>query len=155
MKNPLLAFLLCFFGLLTPFAGLHRFYLSKNLSGFFYLITWGFFGIGTFIDLFRISSMTDEYNFHLLLRHDLSYRYLENYPNHRFNSPERAILKCARKHGGSVTIPMVTMDTGLSLSETKKLLLSMHQKGFCQKDVDEDGETLFTFRGLEPKKPLF
>lgn len=152
MKNSFLAFLLCILGITTPFAGLHRFYLGKNISGVFYLLTWGFFGIGTIIDLFRIGSMTDDYNFHFLLRHELGHRYLEK--RRDFNSPERAILKCARKHGGSITIPMVTMETGLPLIDAKRCLQNMYQEEFCLKDVDEDGEVVFTFKGLETKGPL-
>jgi TM2 domain-containing membrane protein YozV len=36
--------------------GIHRFYLGKPVSGFFYLITMGWFFIGTFIDLFTLGS---------------------------------------------------------------------------------------------------
>ncbi len=39
------------------FAGLHRFYLGKPLSGFAYLVTWGFFGIGTIIDGIRMPEL--------------------------------------------------------------------------------------------------
>src|SRR5439155_26877856 len=47
-------------------AGLHRFYLGRPISGFFYLITWGFLGIGQVIDLFRMPRLVREENIKLL-----------------------------------------------------------------------------------------
>ena len=63
-KNPndiLLATLLGFLGL----AGVQRFMTGKYLSGFLYLITGGFFGIGTIVDLFTYKSIANDYNRHL------------------------------------------------------------------------------------------
>jgi len=48
---------LLWMGWLFGFGGLHRFYLGKPVSGFFYVITWGFFGIGQMIDLFRLPGL--------------------------------------------------------------------------------------------------
>ncbi len=42
--------------------GLQRFYLGKPISGLFYLLTLGGFGIGQFLDLMLIPSMVDEKN---------------------------------------------------------------------------------------------
>ncbi len=51
-KSKLLTFLLCaVFGCLR----LHRFYVGKTISGFLYLATFGFCGIGWFIDLILIT----------------------------------------------------------------------------------------------------
>lgn len=50
-KSRLVSVLLClFFGVL----GVHRFYAGKIGSGIIYLLTLGFFGFGTFIDLILI-----------------------------------------------------------------------------------------------------
>lgn len=47
-KNKWVAFLLCFF---FGYLGAHKFYEGKILFGILYLFTFGFFGIGYFIDL--------------------------------------------------------------------------------------------------------
>ena len=63
MKNILTAYVLAIIGLITPVAGLHRFYLNKKISGFFYLCTYGFFTIGTIIDLIRMPSLLGSVEF--------------------------------------------------------------------------------------------
>lgn len=50
-KNGFFAFLLCiFFG---PF-GFHRFYVGKNISGVFYIFTFGFLGVGWIVDVVKL-----------------------------------------------------------------------------------------------------
>jgi hypothetical protein len=63
-KNPndvLLATLLGFLGL----AGIQRFMTGHYILGFLYLITGGFLGIGTLVDLLTYKSITNDYNRHL------------------------------------------------------------------------------------------
>jgi len=63
-KNPndiLLATLLGFLGL----AGLQRFMTRQYILGGLYLITFGFFGIGTLIDLVTYKGIANDYNRHL------------------------------------------------------------------------------------------
>lgn len=50
-KSRLVALILCFF---LGMWGLHRFYVGKIGTGILMLITFGFFGIWTFIDLILI-----------------------------------------------------------------------------------------------------
>lgn len=47
-KNKWVAFLLCLF---LGFWGVHKFYEGKVLLGIVYIFTFGFFGVGIFIDL--------------------------------------------------------------------------------------------------------
>ena len=44
------------------FAGIHRFYLGKPLTGIIWFCTWGLFGIGQFVDLFLLPKMLEEEN---------------------------------------------------------------------------------------------
>jgi len=60
-KNYPTAYALWCFGFLSV-CGIQRLYARRYFSGFFYLITLGFFGIGQFLDLFLIPSMIDEEN---------------------------------------------------------------------------------------------
>lgn len=155
MKSILVTFILALAGLFTPAAGLHRFYLNKPVSGVFYLLTWGFFGIGTIIDLFRITSMVDDENYRMLLRQQVASHLRPTSERHRFQTAERAILKCASRHDGVLTVPMVARDSELSLQQAEQHLNAMHKNGYCQKDIDEDGQVNYTFLGLRAKSPIF
>lgn len=59
MKSKGIAYLLWFF---LGWAGIHRFYVGKIVSGVIYLFTFGLLGFGWFIDLFLLSGYVDTYN---------------------------------------------------------------------------------------------
>lgn len=50
-KSRIIALLLCIF---LGFLGIHRFYVGKTGTGFLFLITGGFLGIGVLIDFIMI-----------------------------------------------------------------------------------------------------
>ena len=152
MKNLMFSYILGAAGLVSPIAGLHRFYLEKPVSGVFYVLTWGFFGIGTIIDLIRMPILVDESNNQLL---GSSKRTFLLDTKSRFSTPEREILKICKKNNGVVTVQMIAMDTALSLSEAKKELERLKTEGFCTIDIDMDGVEIYQFSGLIAKKPLF
>ena len=64
-KSKLVALLLCIF---LGWLGAHRFYVGKVGSGIIYFLTWGWLGIGIFIDFISIlcGSFTDNFNRPLL-----------------------------------------------------------------------------------------
>ncbi len=67
MRSTGMAYLLWslwFFG----FAGIHRFYLGKPISGLIWFLTWGLFGMGQIFDLLLIPGMVEEKNFQLRAR---------------------------------------------------------------------------------------
>lgn len=65
MRSTTTAYLLWLFCLIG-LCGIHRLYAGKVLSGLLWLFTFGFFGIGQFIDLFLIPNMIDQNNYRLL-----------------------------------------------------------------------------------------
>lgn len=152
MKNLIVSYVLAAAGLFTPLAGLHRFYLDQPTMGIVYLLTWGFFGIGTIIDLIRMPTLVDTSNLYYLFAH----RHTANSGGAitKLSSPERAILKCANDNKGVVTAHMVALASGLSMMGAKNELDRLHSEGFCTKDVDENGNEIFEFTGLQVRKPL-
>ncbi|DAC31598.1 MAG TPA: TM2 domain-containing protein [Candidatus Poseidoniaceae archaeon] len=58
-KDILVAYILWFF---LGFFGAHRFYLNQIALGFLYLLTFGLFGLGWFIDLFLIPDLVRQHN---------------------------------------------------------------------------------------------
>ena len=59
MRSKGVAYLLWFF---LGFAGVHRFYCGKWVTGVIWLLTFGLFGLGWLIDLFLTSGMVDMAN---------------------------------------------------------------------------------------------
>ena len=59
IKDPVVAFCL---NLFLGFWGIHHFYLGKIGHGIIYLLTFGFFGLFWFIDLFAVWGYTREVN---------------------------------------------------------------------------------------------
>lgn len=155
MKNLGISYLLAALGLLTPVAGLHRFYLGKPVSGFFYLITWGFVGLGTIIDLIRLDGMVEDINLreHLVL-------HAPREVGGRLPAPaepeteEQRILRAAKKHDGALTVAITGLETGLPLKQCQKQLDRLAREGHCREDVNEEGDRLYLFTGLTSKTPF-
>lgn len=144
---------LCFLG---P-AGLHRFYLGRPVSGLLYLMTWGFLGIGTLVDVFLLPRMVEDENMRLGFRtlpagFAASHRALPPPRTVRAPEPrvttEQSILQLAGKNEGRVTVAMVAMDTGLSLRKAKRQLEELVKAGFAERDVSTEGACLYVFPGL-------
>lgn len=56
-----ISYLLCILGFFG-FAGIHRFYLGKPLTGILWLLTGGLFAIGTIYDLVTLPGQVDDAN---------------------------------------------------------------------------------------------
>ncbi len=123
------------------FAGLHRFYLGRPLSGLLWLCTWGLLGIGTIIDLVYMPLMVEMENRRLGAGRS---PYAALPPP----TPEQAILQAAKSRGGKLTTVMAAALTGLSLKATERTLERMCKDGFAEKDVTTQGAFLYVFPGL-------
>ena len=59
--NPTVGYVLAL-GAIFGFAGLHRMYLGRPLTGVVWLFTWGLCGLGTVYDLVTMGQLVDDYN---------------------------------------------------------------------------------------------
>lgn len=165
MKNSGTAFLLAALGLVTPVAGIHRFYLGRRITGVLYLVTWGFFGIGTVLDLLTLERMVDDENRRLLYPGSppqtraltgqtsaLAMAVPQAAAEHL--SPEQQVLRVAKQHNGAVTVEVVAVETGLSLHRAKKELERLRKQEYCTLDISSEGAKLYVFDGLRSDRPL-
>jgi len=160
-KELWLAYVLACACFVTPFAGLHRFYLNRNASALLYLFTWGFFGVGTVIDLIRMGDMVHAET-HKALQAEKKYaqRALPNpdkpakpaKPTKKDN--ERRILEIARANNGHVTAALVSLESHMNLKDARKALDHLCEEGFCERDINEEGADLYVFKGLRSTEPL-
>jgi len=127
--------------------GLHRFYLGRPISGFLYLITWGFFGIGQIIDLFRIPRLVRQENMKLLAEEAIArggYLPSADAPNLR-----QVLLKAAAGNEGRLSITQAVMATGLDFAEVERVLDEMVKSGYVGIDNDpESGHVVYYFPQL-------
>ena len=155
MKNIELSYILCAMGLLSPAAGLHRFYLGRPVSGLLYLMTWGFFGVGTILDLIHMPLLIDESNaMEEQPQRDirLSWFPLPLLIRREEPSIDQRILRMASRNNGAVTVQMVAMRTGLPLHEVEEELDRLLKAGFCTVDFDDEGCMIYTFQGLPRRR---
>lgn len=84
---------------LLSICGIQRLYARRYLSGFFYLITFGFFGIGQFLDLFLIPGMIDEEN----LKIKALYGYQPNEASF-YQTPESIVVNLPKREAPHATL---------------------------------------------------
>ena len=149
---------LFFFG----FCGAHRIYLGKYGTGIIWMLTFGLFGVGQVVDLFRMKSLIMDANIREgYLPHPRYARQLGSAEPRGKPEPTltQQLLEAARASGGTLTVTQGVAATGLTFKEVEEELTEMLVSGYI--DVDNEpttGVVIYLFPGLltgsgEPAAP--
>ena len=110
-------------------AGIHRIYLGKYGTGILYLLTFGLFGIGQIVDLFRMKTLVREANIREgYLPHPRVATYLID------SQPVPAVAPQKLGHGGAISVTQGVADTGATFEEVEAALGDLLKTGYV--DVD-------------------
>jgi TM2 domain-containing membrane protein YozV len=118
--------LLCFVG----FAGAHRVYNGKVLSGLLWFVTWGIFGFGQFVDLLLIPDMSEQRDRKLYGDPLASLAATSALVSPKESLPVQ-LLKLAQKNGGKLTVTQCVMATGESFQTIEQHLKEMVNAGYA------------------------
>lgn len=160
MYSTFLAYLLWFIGGFGTF-GFHRFYLGKFGTGLLYLLTGGFFVVGSIYDFFTLPMQVRDANLEARYRRALEYGEARNDSREALrrdfrkeiarsreastDSIERVILRTAKKNSGIATPAEVALEGNVSLDEAKKNLEQLVSKGFAEVRVSKSGTIVYLF----------
>ncbi len=141
-------------------AGLHRIYMGKYGTGILWLLTFGLFGVGQFIDLFRMRGLVLDSNVREGFLPHPRYAHLVQStapavapapaadPKEEAADLMRTLLRSAREHGGRLTVTEGVAATGLPFTEIEETLRDMVASGYV--DVDNAPDTgVVIYRFLE------
>lgn len=135
-----LLWLACLFGL----CGLHRFYLGKPITGFLYLVTLGFLGIGQIVDLARLDGMVESSNQAIDERRQRALtggRAALTAVSFRDPAEEMrlSLTRAAAARGGRLSVTQGVMATGKAFKEVEHALDDMARSGYV--DIDNDPQS--------------
>lgn len=127
----------CFFGL----SGLHRLYNRKFGTGILWLLTWGLFGVGQFVDLFLIPDMVEDRAYRRWRRgvgsgaatdaaQVTADRQLSD------DALMKRLLEAAQVMGGKLSVTQGVMATGADFSRVEACLKRMMRSGYVSTGND-------------------
>ena len=152
----LVSYILCAVGFIGV-GGLHRFYNGRIVTGLFWLLTGGVFGIGQFVDLFFIPNIVDEYEHNLRLKAGVSpfgvplNQAVVASQVHRPTGNQLMVklIEAAESKGGILTVTQGVKFTGASFAEVEATLKEMYKSGYVKIDNDPNtGAVTYHFQEL-------
>ena len=156
-KRSWIAYLLWFLCVLGV-CGAHRFYVGEIGWGVVYLLTFGFCGIGQFIDLFTIPGMVRRRNLvDRALSEDLKNDAIRNAtmvisgisaanPSNTNQSNKNDVQKIVLdllEDGNKLSVGRITAMSDLPYSEIRKELKILVTHGILKEAISEDGTTKY------------
>ncbi len=149
--------LLMWFAWIFGFAGIHRIYLGKPVTGIIYLLTWGLLGVGQVIDLLTMRSLVEGANRRELggtaprqLTSGLGYWPQPQAPSVDPTELARLkLLEAAKSHGNQISVTQGVMATGKTFAEVEAILDEMAKSGYVGIGNDDvTGAVVYTFGQL-------
>jgi hypothetical protein len=132
--------------------GLHRFYLGKSGTGLLWLFSGGLGGLGGLYDLFTLPRQVQEanilYETKLALESGAARSRPADSPGYRYvnpETPEKTILRIARKNAGQVTPGEVAIEGDMSVDEARKALDKLAKDGVAEIRVRSSGVIVYYF----------
>ena len=135
-------------------AGIHRIYLGKYGTGILYLLTFGLFGIGQFVDLFRMKSMVQDANIregylpHPRVMGQLMSQMTPAPMSVGGRSLRDQLLDAAVNHGGAISVTDGVVATGATFDEVEAALKKLVETGYVDVDVPP-GKSYIVYRFTE------
>lgn len=137
--------------------GVHRIYLGKYATGILFLMTFGLFGIGQFIDLFRMKSLIRQANIREgYLPHPRLAKRMQPAPQQQeaaklpaSQNVQQVLLKAAQANGGALTVTQGVVASGLTFEQVEEILREMVAKGYVDVDnAPNSGVVVYRFPEL-------
>ncbi|MCA9691024.1 MAG: TM2 domain-containing protein [Myxococcales bacterium] len=143
--------LLTFFG----FAGIHRFYLGKPITGVIWFLTWGLGGFGTLYDMLTMARQVDEANARLLppaIRLQMLAAATSPPPPRGPREDELdlelRVLRLAKRSGGRLTAAATAAELRIKIAEAEAQLDALAKTGHANVEVNDDGVIYYDFPSL-------
>jgi TM2 domain-containing membrane protein YozV len=124
---------LCFMGL----CGLHRLYNGKTITGLIWLFTFGFFGLGQFLDLFFLPGIVRDYERKLLAEHPHQ-PIIPPAPSPKLTREQLMVklTQAAQVQGGKLSVTQGVIAVGVEFAAVEAALKQMAKSGYVSVDND-------------------